>query len=92
MTGIERRLLDLTDRLAEGASSKGFEILSPMQTGVRSGILSLYHPEIAKPRTVETLKEMGIHIGWREGALRVSPHYYKAEDEIDALISALMAQ
>jgi selenocysteine lyase/cysteine desulfurase len=89
MRGIERRLLDLTGRLAEAATRAGLEVRSPMEDGARSSILSLYHPEIAVPQTVEALKADGIHIGFREGALRVSPHYYNSDDELDALVAAL---
>ncbi len=91
LQGIEARLLHLTDRLAEQARRQRFEIRSPMEAGARSGILSLYHPTIASARTVDALKTQDIHIGLREGALRVSPHYYNAEDEIDALMAALPA-
>ena len=61
-----------------------------MEAGARSGILSFHHPAIADPDTVAYLQDLGIHIGFREGALRVSPHYYNSEDEIDELVAALV--
>ncbi|MEQ8814706.1 MAG: aminotransferase class V-fold PLP-dependent enzyme [Thalassobaculum sp.] len=88
--GIERRILHLNDRFADLARRHGFEVRSPMEAGARSGILSFHHPAIADPETVAYLRDRGIHIGFREGALRVSPHYYNSEDEIDELAAALV--
>jgi cysteine desulfurase / selenocysteine lyase len=88
--GIERRVLSLTGRLAETLQSRGVEIRSPMEPGSRSGILSFHRPDIASQATVEALQNQGIYIGFREGALRASPHYYNSEEEIDALVDALV--
>jgi selenocysteine lyase/cysteine desulfurase len=87
---IEQRILGLNERLAELARRQGFDVRSPMESGARSGILSLHHPIAANPGTVEFLQGEGIYIGFREGALRVSPHYYNSEDEIDRLVVALV--
>lgn len=61
-----------------------------METGSRSGILSFYHPTVANSETVAYLQDRGFYIGLREGALRVSPHYYNSEDEIDELAATLV--
>jgi len=87
---IEERILGLNDRLAESVQRHGFEVRSPMEAGTRSGILSFHHPAVANPETVARLQDRGIHIGFREGALRASPHYYNSEDEIEELVDALV--
>lgn len=87
---IEQRILALNDRLADSVQRHGFEIRTPMEAGTRSGILSFHHPAVANPETVAGLQDRGIHVGLREGALRVSPHYYNSEDEIDELVDALV--
>lgn len=53
---IEKRILDLSDYLAEGLQSRGYRVLSPRaRPEERSGILVYRHakPEIAVPRTRE---------------------------------------
>ena len=87
---IEERILGLNDRFADRVRRHGFEIRSPMEAGSRSGILSFHHPAVANLETVGYLQDRGIHIGLREGALRVSPHYYNSEDEIDELAAAVV--
>ena len=37
------------------------------------------------------LKELGISVSLRVGALRVAPHYWSAEEEIDRLLDVLDA-
>lgn len=91
LKGIEARILGLNSRLADALTSQGFEIRSPMEPGTRSGILSFRRPDVATPSTVEALEKKGIYIGYREGALRASPHYYNSEEEIDALVEALIS-
>lgn len=86
---IEDRILSLTARLADMVQSYGFGVRSPMEAAARSGILSLHHPIVATSETVADLQARGIYIGFREGMLRVSPHYYNSEDEIDQLGAAL---
>jgi cysteine desulfurase/selenocysteine lyase len=90
LSGIESRTLALTDRLADEVRANGFEIRSPMEPGARSGILSFHRPDITNATTVAALQDRGIYIGLREGAFRASPHYYNSEDEIDALVNALL--
>jgi cysteine desulfurase / selenocysteine lyase len=90
LSGIESRILSLTDRLADGVRENGFEIRSPMEPGARSGILSFHRPDITNAATVAALQDRGIFIGLREGAFRASPHYYNSEDEIDVLVNALL--
>jgi len=40
-------------------------------------------------RTEVTLRERGIHTSARSGRIRVSPHFYNNEDDIDLLLEAL---
>jgi cysteine desulfurase / selenocysteine lyase len=89
LPAIENRVMNLTDHLIDRARRIGFTIQSPLEPGSRSGILSIHHQDRANPAMVSSLLENGIHIGFREGALRVSPHYYNSEGEIDILVDAL---
>lgn len=88
---IERRVLDLTDRLTEGLHRFGVDVVSPRERELRGGIVNF---EISKPEEVSArLFEKGIWISPRSqagiGGVRVSPHFYNTEDEIDAFLGEL---
>jgi cysteine desulfurase / selenocysteine lyase len=89
-TPIFERLKELTDRLIVGLESKGYIIISPRGLGQWSGIVSFtspahQHNDIAKKLRTDHKTEIAV----REGRLRISPHFYNTEAQIDALIAAL---
>ena len=87
---ISRRVLTLTDRLAEGVRRKGYRVVSPRAPGEASGILAFVSDTHDHDRIVNHLRqEFRTVISARQGRLRVSPHFYNSEDEIDALIGHL---
>ncbi len=79
----------LADRLAAGASAKGYEILGARRPATGSGIVSLRHPEIDSRMIVRDLGEKGIVCAPRQGWVRMSPHFYITPEEIDRVIAAL---
>jgi len=85
---IEARILSLTDRLAAGLRARGAEIVSPWGEGQRSGIVNFRlgpDPEGLK----NALLARGFFVRMRAGGVRVAPHFYNSEDEIDRLLEAL---
>ncbi|MFH1417532.1 MAG: aminotransferase class V-fold PLP-dependent enzyme [Planctomycetota bacterium] len=87
---ISRRVLMLTDRLAEGVRRKGYRVVSSRAPGEASGILAFVSDTHDHDRIVNHLRqEYRTVISARQGRLRVSPHFYNTEDEIDALIEHL---
>jgi selenocysteine lyase/cysteine desulfurase len=86
---IEARVLALTERLCEGLRRAGAELRSPREAGAASGIVAFLRPGEAPPRSVRRLRERGIQVGLCRGAVRVSPHFYNDEDEIDRLLDVL---
>ena len=80
-------VLKMTGRLIEGLKQKGRQILSPLQTDRRSGILVFEDPDPAS--TYNKLKSENIVVASRVKSIRASPHYYNSEDEIDRLLMAL---
>jgi len=87
---ISRRVLMLTDRLAEGVRRKGYRVVSSRAPGEASGILAFVSDTHDHDRIVNHLRqEYRTVIGARQGRLRVSPHFYNTEDEIDVLIEHL---
>ena len=86
---VEERVLALTARLADGLRSADCTIYSPWGDGERSGIVSVIHPDHPADELTERLAEDGIRIAHRAGRLRIAPHFYNTEDEVDRVVAAL---
>jgi len=85
---IAARLLALHDRLAEGLRRRGAEIVSPWGPGERSGIVVFRlgpDPEALRGALVER----GFIVRVRNNGIRIAPHFYINEDDVDRLLSAL---
>jgi cysteine desulfurase / selenocysteine lyase len=95
METVEARVLELGERVRAGADSLGLELRSPGERAHRSGITSIGlaggHEE--ERRAVAWLRERGIFVSVRytsgAGGIRVSPHHYTGEAEVDALLHGL---
>ena len=88
ITYIERRILDLTSYLAERLEELNLEILSPLKDEKsRSGII-LFKMHNAD-EIVRKLEKKRVIVSARAGGIRVSPHLYNNEQDIDTLIREL---
>jgi kynureninase len=83
----------LTERLRQDLLSRGFELHSPEKAAERGGTLTVrLRPDEDGPAFVKALEARGILVDHRPGAgIRVSPHYYTLEDELDEFAEALAA-
>jgi len=85
---VQKRILQLTDYLINELQQLGdFEFVTPLEREYRSGVVNVRVPknvEIAKK-----LKEDNIIVSSRYGGLRISPHFYNNEEDIDKLITGL---
>lgn len=79
----------LNDRLADGLRRRGFDLLSSLEDGERSGIICFRSERHESAALRERLHEAGVIVSLREGAVRVSPHFYNSADDIDRLLAAL---
>ena len=82
---IAARILALRDRLARGLP-QGWTPTSPDQG--RSGILTVRGAGDAEA-VVQRLEARGIRTSARGGAVRISPHVYTTEEEIDLLLDTM---
>ena len=87
---ISQRVIEITDLACERLASIGAEIKSPRQSEAhKSGIVVFtlpgQDPEALKQRCLER----GVALSCRSGMLRISPHAYNNEDDIERLIDAL---
>lgn len=90
ISSIFDRLKLLTDRLIDGLANKGYPVISSRRFGQWSGIVSFTSPK-QKPEEIwlKLRKEHQTEIAVREGRLRVSPHFYNTEEQIDRLLGLL---
>ena len=85
---IERRVLDLTKQLIEGLRSKGYRLLTPIGESERSGIVVFQSDRYSSAELCEQLKRENV-IGAERGGIRLSPHFYNTEVEIDRVLDLL---
>jgi selenocysteine lyase/cysteine desulfurase len=83
---IQKRVWGLSDRIVEGARELGIETNSPINARNRSGIVNLGLQNSEKLE--EQLLSRGIVVSARKG-IRVSPHFYNTEEEVERFLSVL---
>lgn len=86
---VSQRILQLTDYLCEQAPSAGAEVYSSRLDGDRSGIVSLSKPGVDPKVIQKRCRDAGVIVNMRAGRVRVSPHAYNTEAELDQLLNVL---
>jgi len=84
---IEKRILSLTEYLVEKLQELNLRVSSPLEEKYRSGII-VFKADKAEEIVTKLKKEMIIVSALGDG-IRVSPHFYNNEEDIDRLISNL---
>ncbi len=89
---IEERILALTDYLIGGLEARGCQITSPIaHRRERSGIVCFRHPGMAPDKLAERLQAADVVVSLRGDVIRVSPHFYNTEADLDRLLDVLPA-
>jgi selenocysteine lyase/cysteine desulfurase len=88
LAAISQRVLELTDYLCDRAASAGLEVFSSRQPGEASGIVSLSVPGVDPKHVVKHCRSAGVIVNARAGRVRISPHAYNTEDELDRFVEA----
>ncbi len=86
---VAGRIRLLTRRLRNGLDGLGYPVESPAGGEAWSGIVSFTDPRCEGGQLVEELVGQGIHVSYPDGKVRVSPHYWTSEAEIDLLLDVL---
>jgi len=90
MPAIECRLGELTAAIKAEAKAAGYSLAVPESPDRHGALMTIRtHDEYA---LVGILEEQGIVTSSRFGNLRVSPHFYNNQDDIDSLFRALRKQ
>jgi selenocysteine lyase/cysteine desulfurase len=84
---IAQRLLMLTERIA--SSLQGLGVSVPVRRVRAPHILSLGFADGMPVGLVEGLASDGVHVAARLGRMRVSPHVFNDEDDVDRFVTAL---
>jgi cysteine desulfurase / selenocysteine lyase len=86
---IASAVLHLGDRVAEGVQRKGYELCTPRSNENGSGIVSFRKPDVDSRLIVRQLKDRAILAAPRQSWVRVSPHFYINDEDIDRLVESL---
>src|SRR5215469_4428209 len=90
--GVERiapAVQALGDRIAQGARSRGYELLGNRTAENGAGIVSFRKAGVGSAALVARLRENQISAAARAGWVRASPHFYIAPEEIDRMLNCL---
>lgn len=92
---VERRVLALAQLVRAGLDTQGHEVISPDGPGERSGIVC-FRPRLAVGQAFDATtlvdrlaSECGAVVAARNGAVRISPHFYNTEDDITQFLHGL---
>lgn len=88
-TKIATHVLDLTDRLCDGLSRIGAELLTERGDGISSGIVTFRMPGCDSIELGRALQKEGVVTTWRANGIRIAPHGYNTPEEIDRVVDLL---
>jgi len=86
---VERRLLAVTRRLIDGLQARGCELFTPLDDRRRLGIVSFRHPAEESEAVFKRLLGRNIIGAHRRGWVRLSPHFYNTEAQVDAVLEGI---
>lgn len=86
---IAKRVLEVTDRSCQRLQRIGAQVLSDRRDNHRSGIVAFQLPGIAPETVRQHCLRSGVVLSHRGGHLRISPHAYTSDTDIDRLISSI---
>lgn len=80
----------LVDYLVRGLKDLSMRVLSPHDGPERSTLVFASYPEESRnPALFQQLREHGVDAALRRGVLRISPHFFNQEADLDRLLDTL---
>jgi cysteine desulfurase / selenocysteine lyase len=86
---IENRLSEFNNDLINNLTERSYKINSPLGRDERSGILSFFHDKIPTASIHQDLVKGTVVCAQRDGAIRVSPHFYNNHQDLNGFLNAL---
>lgn len=86
---VEERILCLTGLLERGLRERGCVITSPRGAGEASGILCFRRPGFDTEKLFRKLSAARVVASLREGSIRLAPHLYNNEKEVERVLGLL---
>jgi cysteine desulfurase/selenocysteine lyase len=85
MDTVSARIEELAGRCLDGLAQRGADVITPAEPAGRAGVIAVRHPD---PAAVFTeCRRCGVDIG-AIGCIRVDPHAFNDEDDIDRFLAA----
>ena len=91
MADVEQRVLDLTSRIGAELTAAGHSVVAPWPRtrAESSGILSFRTPGVAPQEQVRRLEDVGVVARVHADFVRLSPHAWTRDEEVDRALAAL---
>ena len=86
ISNIAERILDLTDRLRAGLLAQGHSVFGPRAREEASGIVSFAPRSGTAERLLEWFLAHRVQVAARGGMVRIAPHFYNMEEEVDRVL------
>lgn len=86
IANVAERVLDLTDRLRAGLLAQGHSVFGPRAREQASGIVSFAPRQGGAECLLERFFSHHVQVAARCGMVRISPHFYNTEEEIDRVL------
>jgi len=86
---IQQRIKHLIDRLCAGLEEHGYEVYSSRNENEWSGIVIFTHEDRSSRHIVSALAKNRIIASVRSEGVRVAPHFYNTDEQVDALLATL---
>jgi len=84
---IQQEVRELTGAIKEGAMRRGWNLVSPVDPQKHGALITLRSHKV--DLLVRWLAEEGIIVSSRDNNLRISPHFYNNQQDVDRLIDGL---
>lgn len=89
LENIERYLLELTDYLCDQLPQHGYKIVSSRRHREASAVVCCTHEKFSAEFLWQELAKQQVIVTPRMGRLRIAPHFYNTQSELDHLLASL---
>lgn len=87
---VSERILERAQAVRERAQRAGWRLVGSQRPGDLSAIVALEHPAVDPNQFMRAARAEGVALAARRGHVRVSPHIYNNDDDLDRLTSILV--